>query len=235
MSAGPVAASAHAEAAMADRDFLVARAFDADGAAALHPRAPTRRRKRVLPGFGLSLGFTIAYLSLIVLIPLSAAFIKTASLTWAAVLDDRDGAARRRELPAHVRRVVRGRRHQHGVRPAGRVGAGPLPLSGPAPGRCTRRPAVRAADGGRRHRADRTVRGQRLVRLAAGTARHQGGVHAAGRARRAHVHRPAVRRAHRAAGARGTAARARGGGRDAGRVAVVRRFAVSCSRSCCRR
>jgi sulfate transport system permease protein len=83
MSAGPVATSAHAEAAMADRDFLVARAFDADGVAALDPRAPTRRRKRVLPGFGLSLGFTIAYLSLIVLIPLSAAFIKTASLTWA--------------------------------------------------------------------------------------------------------------------------------------------------------
>ncbi len=38
----------------------------------------------MLPGFGLSLGFTIVYLSLIVLIPLSAAFIKTASLTWPA-------------------------------------------------------------------------------------------------------------------------------------------------------
>jgi sulfate transport system permease protein len=40
------------------------------------------RRRVVLPGFGLSLGFTLVYLSLIVLIPLSAAFIKTASLTW---------------------------------------------------------------------------------------------------------------------------------------------------------
>ena len=71
---------------MADRDFMIARAFDADadGAAALRPRPPTRRRKRVLPGFGLSLGFTIAYLSLIVLIPLSAAFIKTSSLAWPA-------------------------------------------------------------------------------------------------------------------------------------------------------
>jgi len=37
----------------------------------------------VLPGFGLSLGFTLLYLSLIVLIPLSAAFLKTASLTAA--------------------------------------------------------------------------------------------------------------------------------------------------------
>ncbi|HML41592.1 MAG: sulfate ABC transporter permease subunit CysT [Hyphomicrobium zavarzinii] len=40
------------------------------------------RAKRVLPGFGLSLGFTLAYLSLIVLIPLSAVFIKSASLGW---------------------------------------------------------------------------------------------------------------------------------------------------------
>lgn len=45
--------------------------------------------RRVLPGFGLSLGFTLAYLSLIVLIPLSAVFIKTATLSlsefWAVV------------------------------------------------------------------------------------------------------------------------------------------------------
>jgi sulfate transport system permease protein len=40
-------------------------------------------KRSVLPGFGLSLGFTLAYLSLIVLIPLSAAFIKTAGLSWA--------------------------------------------------------------------------------------------------------------------------------------------------------
>lgn len=40
------------------------------------------RTHRVLPGFGLSLGFTLAYLSLIVLVPLSAVFIKTAGMTW---------------------------------------------------------------------------------------------------------------------------------------------------------
>jgi sulfate transport system permease protein len=39
------------------------------------------RHPRVLPGFGLSMGYTITYLSLIVLIPLSAVFIKSASLT----------------------------------------------------------------------------------------------------------------------------------------------------------
>ncbi|WP_295392693.1 sulfate ABC transporter permease subunit CysT [uncultured Thiodictyon sp.] len=37
---------------------------------------------RVLPGFGLSLGYTLVYLSLVVLIPLAAVFIQTASLTW---------------------------------------------------------------------------------------------------------------------------------------------------------
>ena len=39
-------------------------------------------RRRILPGFGLSLGFTLAYLSIIVLIPLIATFAKTAGMTW---------------------------------------------------------------------------------------------------------------------------------------------------------
>jgi len=42
------------------------------------------RRHSVLPGFGIALGFTLLYLSLIVLIPLSATFLKTFSLTWDA-------------------------------------------------------------------------------------------------------------------------------------------------------
>lgn len=44
-------------------------------------------RKNVLPGFNLSLGYTILYLSLIVLIPLSAAFIKTTELSLAEFWD----------------------------------------------------------------------------------------------------------------------------------------------------
>jgi sulfate/thiosulfate transport system permease protein len=40
------------------------------------------KQRSILPGFGLSLGFTVFYLCLIVLIPLSATFLKTASLTW---------------------------------------------------------------------------------------------------------------------------------------------------------
>lgn len=40
------------------------------------------RKRSVLPGFGLSLGYTLTYLTLIVLIPLAGTFIKTASMTW---------------------------------------------------------------------------------------------------------------------------------------------------------
>jgi len=39
-------------------------------------------RSNVLPGFRLALGFTMAYLGLIVLIPLSATFARSASLSW---------------------------------------------------------------------------------------------------------------------------------------------------------
>lgn len=51
------------------------------------PAAATQVAKRgapfrVMPGFRLSLGFTIFYLTLIVLIPLSAVFLKTFTLTW---------------------------------------------------------------------------------------------------------------------------------------------------------
>jgi sulfate/thiosulfate transport system permease protein len=38
--------------------------------------------RRVLPGFNLTLGYTLFYLSIIVLIPLSALIFKTLSLTW---------------------------------------------------------------------------------------------------------------------------------------------------------
>lgn len=39
---------------------------------------------RVIPGFNLALGFTLFYLALIVLIPLSAVFLKTSAMTWDA-------------------------------------------------------------------------------------------------------------------------------------------------------
>src|SRR5262245_59956911 len=45
------------------------------------------KRHSVLPGFDLALGFTLLYLGFIVLIPLSAAFLKTATMTWPAFWD----------------------------------------------------------------------------------------------------------------------------------------------------
>jgi sulfate transport system permease protein len=42
------------------------------------------RRHSVLPGFGLALGLVLLYLGFIVLIPLSAAFLKTFTLSWDA-------------------------------------------------------------------------------------------------------------------------------------------------------
>ncbi|WP_428506823.1 sulfate ABC transporter permease subunit CysT [Roseateles sp.] len=60
------------------------------GPAGLPSLDPGQRRakRRVLPGFGLTLGFTLFYLGLIILIPLSAVFIKSAGhgaeAFWAA-------------------------------------------------------------------------------------------------------------------------------------------------------
>ena len=45
------------------------------------------KKKRVLPGFGLSLGFTSLYLSLFVLIPLSMVFIQTSQLGWGELFE----------------------------------------------------------------------------------------------------------------------------------------------------
>ncbi|MDF2669191.1 MAG: sulfate transporter [Paenibacillus sp.] len=41
------------------------------------------KKRSIIPGFGISMGFTVMYLSLIVLFPLSAIFIKTSGMGWA--------------------------------------------------------------------------------------------------------------------------------------------------------
>src|SRR3979411_962415 len=48
-------------------------------AALQHKNNPAQR---VIPGFGLTLGYTMVYLSLLVLIPLSAVFIRSLGLGW---------------------------------------------------------------------------------------------------------------------------------------------------------
>ena len=51
--------------------------------------ASRERKRRVIPGFGLTLGYTVFYLSVIVLIPLAAMFVRAGSLGsrsfWATI------------------------------------------------------------------------------------------------------------------------------------------------------
>ena len=49
-------------------------------------KVATRSRRRAIPGFGLTLGITISYLSLIVLIPLAGVYFKAAGLGWDGLL-----------------------------------------------------------------------------------------------------------------------------------------------------
>jgi len=64
------------------------------------------KRKSIIPGFGITLGFTVFYLSLMVLIPLSSLFIKTASLSfsqfWEIILSPRVFASFRLSLMASL-------------------------------------------------------------------------------------------------------------------------------------
>jgi sulfate transport system permease protein len=60
--------------------------------------AGRRPRRGVLPGFGLAMGFTLTYLSVIVLIPISTLVWKSASLTWAQFWSTATGP---RELAAY--------------------------------------------------------------------------------------------------------------------------------------
>jgi sulfate transport system permease protein len=70
------------------------------------PPAPARRRRRVLPGFRLSLGLTLVYLGLLVLIPLGGLFVVSARLApeqfWQTVTAPRALAAYRLSLGASL-------------------------------------------------------------------------------------------------------------------------------------
>lgn len=67
---------------------------------------PSRQQRSVLPGFGISLGITVAYLSLLVLVPLAAVGLKCFALTWpefvAAVTGPRMLAAYRLSVVASL-------------------------------------------------------------------------------------------------------------------------------------
>jgi sulfate/thiosulfate transport system permease protein len=66
----------------------------------------TKAKRRVLPGFGLTMGYTLAYLSLIALIPLSTILFKTEGMGWVrfwqVVLSPRVMAAYRLSIGASL-------------------------------------------------------------------------------------------------------------------------------------
>ena len=53
----------------------------------INAAAKARPRRRLLPGFGMTMGFSILYLSLVVLLPLSALLFNSTGLSWAKFWD----------------------------------------------------------------------------------------------------------------------------------------------------
>ena len=64
------------------------------------------KRPSILPGFWPAFGYTVLYLSLIVLIPLSAVFLKTATSSWAHFWKVITSPQRGRVLSTELRRVA---------------------------------------------------------------------------------------------------------------------------------
>jgi sulfate/thiosulfate transport system permease protein len=64
------------------------------------------KQRSILPGFGLSMGYTLFYLTLLVLLPLSTIFLKSATLTWprlwATISDEQAVAAYRLSFGASL-------------------------------------------------------------------------------------------------------------------------------------
>lgn len=81
-----IATNASAELAASYQSTAAQAAYAAGDSATLGGRAPKRRVHRVLPGFSLSLGISLTYLSIIVIVPLIALFAKTATLSFDAFI-----------------------------------------------------------------------------------------------------------------------------------------------------
>ena len=129
-------------------------------------RSPRFRFKKpgVLPGFGISLGFAVTYLSLIVLIPLSAIFLKTATMHWARFVETVTSPRVMASYRLDLWRIVSWRGNRLRFRFYRCVGIGTLQLSGQANRGRPGRSSVRFADRGCRHLANLAVCSERLAR-----------------------------------------------------------------------
>ena len=145
--------------------------------------AAKRRTRRQLPGFGLTLGYTMVYLSLLVLIPLSAVFIRSLGLGWGHFWDvvtaPRVMASLRLSFGASL--IAALINVMFGLIVAWVLVRYAFPFKRLIDAMVDL--PVCAAHGGGRNCADRAVRAQRLAwRLAQGLG-HPGGVHPVGHRR----------------------------------------------------
>ena len=92
--------------------------------------ALTFRKRSILPGFGLALGYTIFYLCLIVLIPLAATFLKASSLSWSQFWHIASGPRALASYRLTFGASLIGAVYQFVFWCAGRVGVGAVQVSG---------------------------------------------------------------------------------------------------------
>jgi hypothetical protein len=161
--------------------------------------SPVAIRSRL--GFGLTLGFTLVYLSLIVLLPLAAVVFKTLALSyaqfWALVTAPRVVSSYKLSFGASLLAGGNQCRLRRCSWPGSLVRY-PLPRQAQLVDAQVDLPfALPTAVAGIALTA--LYARQRLARQPAGAPGHQGRLHAPGRAGGAGVHRPALRRAHGAA------------------------------------
>ena len=164
----------------------------------------TFKKRSILPGFGLALGYTVLYFSLIVLIPLTATFLKTSTLSWDQfwhiVTSPRALASYRLTFGASLIGAVVNL--FFGVLVAWVLVR--YELSWKTSVRLAGGPAICAADGGSRHCPHHDLRSQRLAGPAAGFAWDQVSIFAIRRGDRTDLYRVAVRCPECATGARGS-------------------------------
>ena len=183
-------------------------------------------RRSTLPGFGLTMGLTLTWLSVIILIPLAGLFLQNVRAQPRSVLGHRHQPPHAECAEDFVRAFVCRGPRQSGDGNDHRLGAGALSLSRPPAVRCHRRYSLCVADGGRRRRADAIVCPKRLARRPARRAWHQGRLHAGRHFRRDGLHRHPLRGADGAAGAdRSRSSRSRKRPRASAPTAGIRCFA----------
>ena len=169
------------------------------------------KSRRILPGFGLSLGYTVVYLSILVLIPFSGLLLKTFAGGWEHFFKT-----------ITEPRVVASYYVSFGISLAAALVNGVFGVIAAwvlaryeFPGRKILDAIVdlpfALADGRRGHCVDDDLRQERRDRLAAGALRHQGRVHPARHFCRSDFHWPSLRGAHGATGHSGSLGRRRGG------------------------